>query len=357
MNKVKHGKEGTDIPFEAYNGTESFIFASYSHKDKEIVYPELFRLYNVGYRIWYDEGIIPSDEWLVIIPEKIEQCAFFVVFISASSILSRYVKREINHAIKHDKPFLAVYLEKTSLPKDLDFQISIYQHMNLSNSRNCDHVEIFEQVLPDKLRGNPIPREVERTITSREQLHELFQPANKAGNSMNDNGDTNLPSKARAIRSIIQEGTLVRDEISLLIPRSIPTKHLGILIHDCISPFNVHFIGSQETGERNKDGIPMILELWYASREDPSDGDDDIIILIAAYSLHHGVIKFAAHAPRKHDVAGILAEIKGIYKYRIPSGEDIVELRCPYCGAPLGDVAPDGKVFRCLSCLEVINFS
>ena len=47
----------TDLipPFEAYEGTEPFIFISYAHRDSEIVYEEITELHESGYKIWYDE--------------------------------------------------------------------------------------------------------------------------------------------------------------------------------------------------------------------------------------------------------------------------------------------------------------
>ena len=41
-------------PFEAYEGSDPFIFISL---DSEIVYEEITELHESGYKIWYDEGI------------------------------------------------------------------------------------------------------------------------------------------------------------------------------------------------------------------------------------------------------------------------------------------------------------
>jgi hypothetical protein len=60
----KHDKNEYNLPapFEAHNGDEPFIFVSYSHSDKSIVYPEITELHN-HYWIWYNEGIDPGNEW------------------------------------------------------------------------------------------------------------------------------------------------------------------------------------------------------------------------------------------------------------------------------------------------------
>ena len=41
------------IPFE---GKEPYIFVSYCHADKEILYPLFEQMAMDGYRIWYDDG-------------------------------------------------------------------------------------------------------------------------------------------------------------------------------------------------------------------------------------------------------------------------------------------------------------
>ncbi|MFX1250211.1 MAG: toll/interleukin-1 receptor domain-containing protein [Promethearchaeota archaeon] len=74
------------MPFKPYQGSEPFIFVSYSHKDNLIVFPEIRRLQEAGYRIWYDEGIIAATKMAEAIPTAIDQSAFFLVFISPNSV-------------------------------------------------------------------------------------------------------------------------------------------------------------------------------------------------------------------------------------------------------------------------------
>ena len=52
-------KRSLDLPFRAYAGEEPFIFISYAHINKDIVYPEMLWVKQKRYRIWYDEGIHP----------------------------------------------------------------------------------------------------------------------------------------------------------------------------------------------------------------------------------------------------------------------------------------------------------
>lgn len=115
------------LPIKAYQGNDSFIFISYSHKDKEVVYPEIDWLNNQGFNIWYDEGIPPTTIWERILPEKIFISSCFIVFISKNAVASGNVNREISYAIKHNKRTLPIYIEDAELPKDLEFLLQRIQ--------------------------------------------------------------------------------------------------------------------------------------------------------------------------------------------------------------------------------------
>ena len=47
----------------AYEGTEPYIFISYSHKDSNVVFPAIRALQEAGYPVWYDAGIQAGSEW------------------------------------------------------------------------------------------------------------------------------------------------------------------------------------------------------------------------------------------------------------------------------------------------------
>jgi len=44
-------------PFDAYKGNDPYILVPYAHEDARLVYSEPTTLKELGYRIWYDEGI------------------------------------------------------------------------------------------------------------------------------------------------------------------------------------------------------------------------------------------------------------------------------------------------------------
>lgn len=114
-------------PFDAYEGSEPFIFISYAHKDSELVYKEILELHQSGYKIWYDEGIEASNEWPEEIANAVIGCAVFLVFISPRSTASVNCRNEINLALNEGKPFLAVHLEESNLPPGLRLRMGDLQ--------------------------------------------------------------------------------------------------------------------------------------------------------------------------------------------------------------------------------------
>ena len=100
--------------FEPYDDEgEKYIFISYSHADKDVVFPIIERLNAEGFRIWYDSCINFGSNWRSKIEEKIKGCSAFISFQSKSySHKSVYCSQEIYHADSNDKNILYIFLEK-----------------------------------------------------------------------------------------------------------------------------------------------------------------------------------------------------------------------------------------------------
>lgn len=107
----------------SYRGTAPYIFVSYAHSDKDMVYREIRRFTEDGFYIWYDEGIAPGADYEEQIGQAIKDCAAFVVMITPRSAVSKYVEYEIKYARRNDKNILPIYLERTTLGDGLDFTI------------------------------------------------------------------------------------------------------------------------------------------------------------------------------------------------------------------------------------------
>ena len=60
---------------KAYEGDEDYIFVSYAHKDADFVLPIIDNLHELGYRVWFDEGIEASAEWPEYIEDHMNRCS------------------------------------------------------------------------------------------------------------------------------------------------------------------------------------------------------------------------------------------------------------------------------------------
>jgi formylglycine-generating enzyme required for sulfatase activity len=119
--------DNTRIPFEAYKGTDPYIFVSYAHKDSDKVFPIIAEFHKAGFPIWYDEGIDPGNEWPDEIGNALVKCSLFIVFISTSSAKSINVRNEINLALSENKQFIAIWLEDVLLSPGIKLQIGSKQ--------------------------------------------------------------------------------------------------------------------------------------------------------------------------------------------------------------------------------------
>lgn len=111
----------------AYEGSESYIFISYAHKDRVEVLKVIEWLANQGYRIWYDDGIAPGSEWPENIAQHLMQASAVIAFVTPRSMNSANCRREITFALSKQKPFLSVFLEPTEMPLGMELQLSAQQ--------------------------------------------------------------------------------------------------------------------------------------------------------------------------------------------------------------------------------------
>jgi hypothetical protein len=129
LNAPSLRAEGLPSPYE---GVGPFIFVSYTHSDAERVAPILLWLAREGCNLWYDRGIPGGAEWDALLEEKIACCACVLLFVSPSSISSKYVRREAKFADTLSKPIVSVILEETNLSQGMRMLLTQYQILNSS---------------------------------------------------------------------------------------------------------------------------------------------------------------------------------------------------------------------------------
>jgi tetratricopeptide (TPR) repeat protein len=161
---------GLSAPLEAYKGTEPYLFVSYAHLDKAIVFSELAYLHGQSYRIWYDEGIDPGNEWPEELANAITNSFLFVVFVTPNSARSQNVHDEIFFALNNKKPFLAIHLKETKLPPGLE--------LRMGNIQAILRYQMYEEEYHRKIKKTLSPALLADLGGSIENRASLMQRAN-----------------------------------------------------------------------------------------------------------------------------------------------------------------------------------
>jgi hypothetical protein len=140
-------------PVEAYRGSKPYIFASYSHQNMREVFSVIKKLAGSRYRIWYDEGVEPGNEWPEEVGKALLGCSQFIVFMSRSAADSRNVRNEINLATGEDKNVLVVFMEPTDLSEGMRLQIGTVQFMNRFEMTETEFLDKLMRVLSYDLKA------------------------------------------------------------------------------------------------------------------------------------------------------------------------------------------------------------
>ncbi len=114
-------------PFPAYAGNDPYVFVCYAHVDTALVFPELVWLNEQGYNVWYDEGIVPGNEWTQALADAIEGSSHFLYFVTPGSVESRNCRSEVQFAATHAKSIVPVYLNPTELPGGIELAMGLSQ--------------------------------------------------------------------------------------------------------------------------------------------------------------------------------------------------------------------------------------
>ncbi len=132
-------KTGEEYPliltkFEAYTGSEPYLFVSYSHRDTAKVYPILDALYDRKYRIWYDESCENGNDFRDELRKRIEGCSAVILFVSESSMSSPFCGMEVIVARENGKRLYPIYLdEDTSVPPAFEILLANTHHSTADN--------------------------------------------------------------------------------------------------------------------------------------------------------------------------------------------------------------------------------
>ena len=129
----------------AYEGSEKYIFISYSHKDADKVHPIIDRLKSEGYRVWYDRLLYSGEKYNEIIANRLISCRCYIAMMSPDYIDSQYCRKELTFLTGNNKDGFLVYLEKTELADGIRFLVNGIQHIFMSDYENED--EFYKALL------------------------------------------------------------------------------------------------------------------------------------------------------------------------------------------------------------------
>lgn len=144
---------------KVYKGTDPYVFVSYSHKDKEVVFEVINDLMLCACNIWYDTGIHSGEDRSGEIAEHLFNAECVLFMVTENSVNSEYVKDELTFAKTKNKKIYPVYLEQVTLPLSLELLLGRAQAISLSD----DDIAESRFKLRDKIKNN-LPTDVFQTI-------------------------------------------------------------------------------------------------------------------------------------------------------------------------------------------------
>lgn len=136
--------EGLTYTPDIYEGKDPFIYISCHQEDKSRVYSILEKLDLRGFRFWMDDGITPGMETDEILATHIENCDFFIAFLSEKYLGFLDTVDELNYSRDVNKDYLLIYLDNVSLPTGLDMRFMRAQSIK-AYAMNDD--EVFNSIL------------------------------------------------------------------------------------------------------------------------------------------------------------------------------------------------------------------
>lgn len=104
-----------------------YVFVCYSHADQDAITPDIEWLQTQGHEVWYDAHIPGGAEWNDELAMRIQNCTWFLYFVSPRSVQSPHCRNELNYAQQHGRRILAVEIEETDVPAGLQLMLNARQ--------------------------------------------------------------------------------------------------------------------------------------------------------------------------------------------------------------------------------------
>jgi hypothetical protein len=105
------------------------LFISYAHTDKWQVKQLVEILEDAGHQPWFDNKLLPGQDWKQALADAIVDCESFVYAMTPESITSEWCQWEFTKAVELGKPVIPILVQpKTKVPDN----IRRYQYADFS---------------------------------------------------------------------------------------------------------------------------------------------------------------------------------------------------------------------------------
>lgn len=119
VSAIEDTMETVNAPFEA-DEESPYAFVSYAHKSRNRVFESIKRVYEKGWRLWYDEGLEIGGNYYSSLKKHIRECEVFLLYLTQESYDSTFVREhEIPYAVELGKPIVVCIMDK-NLSIDID---------------------------------------------------------------------------------------------------------------------------------------------------------------------------------------------------------------------------------------------
>ncbi len=125
-----------------YNEEDPFVFISYCHRNEEQAFRVIRLLYENGYRVWYDNGLITGSQYNDVIARKIDACTGFFCLLTREYAQSENCSKELSYAIGdlHKPHVFPIYLQDP---------YSVKKHLTPGNQMLLSDLH-YDRLLPEE---------------------------------------------------------------------------------------------------------------------------------------------------------------------------------------------------------------
>ena len=123
------------------------VFISYSSKDADAANAVRMVLQNNGIDCWMaPESIAMGDDYSKAIPKAIEVCDLFLLILSVNSQGSKWVPKELDSAISHNKPIIPFQIDSEALTTSFNFMLSNIQRIEAFYDLETSYAKLLAHI-------------------------------------------------------------------------------------------------------------------------------------------------------------------------------------------------------------------